>query len=150
MPVVSRHLDYCRQQRDGTFICRERMVDHLGRNWYRGPRIGVASEAQANTDRDAYDWVPQLRNREEVDAITAVEGGADASTFTGVDLTTADLQRRLLVRFARGIFEIDRRFLLGLAPFVAGRSAGEVASALGISPARAQALIDREIGRAHV
>ena len=144
MPIISRQLDYARPQADGTVRVRESAVDHLGRRWMRGPRRAV-SQAAAEAEMNAYDWQPQLQSREERNAAAFVEAGGDPSTLTGADMTTIVLIRRLLKRWWKEPVEGRKLFVIRLATWIAGKTVGEIETALGISTARATALHDRAV-----
>ena len=142
MPIVSRSLSSVQPSAAGTVLVMERAVDDKGRAWIRGRRR-VASEAQAITEMNAYDWTPLLREREELDAVKFVRGGGDPGAFNRSDLTAGQLAKRLIVRFMRQRFDDDRPFMMRFAQWLSARPAGQVAIYLGVSQARAQAMIDR-------
>jgi hypothetical protein len=142
MPIVSRALDYARQQADGRFRCRVSAVDSLGRNWTHGP-FWADSVLEAEGIRDGVTF--NLAGAEEDDAVAFTEEGGDPSTLTGIEQTTQQLRRRLLKRFANNSTHLDRRFVCGVATFVATFTAQQLANALGISLAKGTKILNRAI-----
>jgi hypothetical protein len=142
MPIVSRALDYAREQADGRFRCRVSAIDSFGRNWPHGP-FWTASVLEAEGIRDTVTF--DLAEAEVADAVTFTEEGGDPSTLTGVDQTTTQLRRRLLKRFANNSVHLDRSFVCGVSTFITTFTAQQLANALGISLAKGTKILNRAI-----
>ena len=142
MPIVSRGLSSVQPSAGGTVLVMERAIDDQGRVWIRGRRR-VASEAQAIAEMDAYDWAPQLMDREELDAVKFVRAGNSPDSFARADLTASALSKRLTVRFMGQQLRDDQPFMLELADWLSGELVADVAAFMGTSEGRAQVMIDR-------
>jgi len=142
MPIISRQLDFARQQADGRFKCRVSGVDSAGRNWVHGT-FWANSLAEAQVIRDSVAW--DIEGAEETDAVTFVEDGGDPNAFPNVDLSTVELRRRLAKRFANADIDTNRRFLCKISPWIASFTATQIANALSIPTAKAQRILDRAI-----
>ena len=142
MPIVTREFSSVQPSAAGTVLVMERAIDDKGREWMRGRRR-VASEAQAITEMNAYDWTPQLKARETLDVVTFVRAGNSPASFTRSDLTAAELSERLTIHFMGQVLEDDKPFMLEFADWLSGQLVADVAAFMGTSKARAQPYIDR-------
>lgn len=143
MSIVSRELRHVRPQRDGTVRVQERLTDSKGRVWFHSYK--AASEAEAMVAMNARDMTAQLKDREELEAVDFIKASGDPSTFVRADLTNTEFNRRLVKRFAELSFDGDSGFLRKVAGYIAGFTATQIASALGITRARAQVVLDRAV-----
>ncbi len=143
MSIVSRELRHVRPQRDGTVRVQEHLVDGKGRSWFHSYK--AASEADATAAMNARDMTAQLKDAEEREAVDFIRSGGDPSAFVRADLTDTEFDRRLAKRFATARFEIDSDFMRGVATFIAGKTATQVANSLGIIEVKAQVILDRAV-----
>ncbi len=90
--IISRTLDI-QPCRDGTIFASFSVIDDKGGTWRRS-RSRFMNEAEAQTALDAYDWTPQIRDKQLQDAQEDVEAGKLSS------LTTVKYKRRLVERLA--------------------------------------------------
>ena len=142
MPIVSRTLEGVQNNRNGTVFAAFLAVDDKGREWRRS-RARFADEAEAQAAGDAHEWGPQLRGREERDAVAFIEDGGDPDRFLRSDLTQMQFRRRIIRRFMRGDLLDHRRFMCRVANWVAGFNANQIANALNISMPRANNILTR-------
>ncbi len=145
MPIVSRVLKHVRPQRDGAVRVQEHLVDSRGRSWFHSYKI--ATEAAALSRMNSWDMTVQLKDADFRDLLAWVQAKNDPRSFdfTGRDLTGPEFNRRLTKRFATARFEIDSDFMRGVAPFIASKTATQVANSLGITEVRAQVILDRAV-----
>lgn len=102
-----------------------------------------ASRAAAQAALDAFDWRPELRDREESDAVEFVRAGGNPNSFAFTELTAKQLRRRLIKRFMRQPLGEDRDFTLRQAQWVALKTVAQLVTILGVSQAVAQRILDR-------
>ncbi|MHC4180715.1 MAG: hypothetical protein ACYSWU_24715, partial [Planctomycetota bacterium] len=100
MPIISRTLESVQPTEDGVFASFL-AVDALGVEW-RKSRMRFADEAEAQTALDAFDWTPQLIDRDYQDLSLWVrnKNASDDFDLTNRDLTLLEGEERLLVEFA--------------------------------------------------
>ena len=85
MPVISRQLDYAREQADGRFKCRVSGIDAKGRSYIHGP-FGADSLVAAEAVRDGVVW--DLAGQDFNDLLEWVQALNTVATF---DLTDRDI-----------------------------------------------------------
>ena len=83
-------------------------------------------------------------------AATFVRAGGNPDSFARSEMTDVQLRRRLTIRFMRQRLDDDKPFMLRFAQWLSARTAVQVASFLGVSQARAQAMIGRASGLAGI
>jgi hypothetical protein len=142
MPIVSKELRHIRPQIVGVRVT-EVHTDSAGREWQYA--YLAADEATATATMNARDLTEQLKDREEVDLVDFVTGGGDPDTFVRLELSVTEMRARLAKRFSRTQLKDRKQFLCSVASWVAGFSAGQIASALSISTALATKIRDRAI-----
>lgn len=140
MPIISRQLDYARQQADGRFRCRVSGLDSVGRRWIHGP-FWSDTVVAAEAIRDGVVW--DVEQAELDDAQEFIAGGGNPNAFPLVDLTTIQYRRRIIRLAARLPLSGNEQFLCNIAAFIAGFTAAQIASAVGIPLAIAQKVLDR-------
>lgn len=88
MPIVSKRLDYARQQRNGMFNVRERHTDSKGKHHHFV--YNIETEAAAVVKMNARELTKELKRDEANDFQNHLEVGGLLSEFTFVDLTRAN------------------------------------------------------------
>ncbi len=81
--IVRRALASIQHTRDGTILASFLAIDDKGREWRRS-RSRFANEAEAQAASNAFDWNPQLRQKELADSQENVESGK-LSSLRGED-----------------------------------------------------------------
>ncbi len=140
MPIISRALDYARQQRNSRFRCRVSGVDTAGRAWIHGP-FWADSVAAAEALRDGVVW--DMEDAEERDVIKWIEDGNDPDTYPREEMSLNEFRRRLAKRMANLSFAGNEKFFCTIAPWIGRLKSNEIASALSISNAKARKVLDR-------
>jgi hypothetical protein len=151
MPIVSRVLTKLANREDlGAGVKRWRVdgVDSRGKRWTHGPFTAVEG-APAEAIRDAAWTTEQLEDDDEQEGMAFVEAGGAHEGFVREDLTITEWRRRLARRWwntkIEGASDADLAFLCFTAAYIATFTAAQIATALGISEAKATKGINRAI-----
>lgn len=107
--------------------------------------LSAVAETEATAAMNARDYTEQLQDAEENDAVDFIEAGGDPNNFTKDDLTVTEFRRRILKRFVQSNLQEHRSFVCRVATWATRLTAVQIASALSISDARAQAIRNRAI-----
>ncbi len=89
--IVSRKLESIQHTRNGTIFASFLAIDDKGREWRRS-RSRFKNEREAQAGLDAYNWTPQIREKQLQDAQEDVEAGRFSS------LNTRDYKQKLIDR----------------------------------------------------
>jgi len=140
MPIVSKSFEIKNIQKDGSVVVREKHVDSVGNEFiigpYRAASPGEADNLLANRNLTTF-----LENNEIARAIKFVSQGNLITNFTNVELSTLEFRRRLIIYFMQT--DIENKFVQNLASFIVTFSASQISTALSISLANAQRILDR-------